>query len=76
MADVAVVIGVNASAGLGAAIARRFAREGLHTVAERYFISDKVPVFGVVRWERAKEHLLLHRSHREPRQRQEGGGEQ
>ena len=32
MADVAVVIGVNASAGLGAAIARRFAREGLHTV--------------------------------------------
>ena len=32
MTDIAVVIGVNASQGLGAAIARRFARGGLHVV--------------------------------------------
>lgn len=32
MPDVAVVVGVSASAGLGAAVARRFAREGLHVV--------------------------------------------
>ncbi len=32
MSDVAVVVGVNASRGLGGAIARRFAREGLHVV--------------------------------------------
>lgn len=32
MTDSAVVVGVNASAGLGAAVARRFAREGLHVV--------------------------------------------
>jgi hypothetical protein len=51
-------------------------REGLHTVAERYFISDRVPIFGVVRWERANGHLLLHRSHREPRRENETGGDQ
>ena len=32
MGDIAVVVGVNASAGLGAAVARRFAREGVHVV--------------------------------------------
>ncbi len=33
MADAAIVIGVGASAGLGAALCRRFAREGLHVFA-------------------------------------------
>lgn len=51
-------------------------RDGLQTVADRYFILDRVPVFGVVRWERGNEHLILHRSHREPRQPEQGGKEQ
>ena len=33
MAQAAIVIGVGASAGLGAALCRRFAREGLHVIA-------------------------------------------
>jgi NAD(P)-dependent dehydrogenase (short-subunit alcohol dehydrogenase family) len=32
MSDIAIVIGVGAEEGLGAALSRRFAREGLHVI--------------------------------------------
>jgi len=35
-------------------------RKSLTAVAERYWMSDKVPVFGVARWERGGELLVLH----------------
>lgn len=35
-------------------------RKSLTEVAERYWMSDKVPVFGVARWERGNEVLVLH----------------
>jgi len=47
-------------------------RDGLDKVAERFFVLPNVPIFGVVRWETAEEHLLLHRSHREPRRADTG----
>jgi hypothetical protein len=51
-------------------------RDGLTEVAERYFISPEVPLFGVVRWERSGEVFLLHRQNREPRRDvQEGAGQ-
>jgi hypothetical protein len=36
-------------------------RKSLTEVAERYWISEEVPVFGVARWERGNEVLVLHR---------------
>lgn len=66
---------IGADAEPGFEIEAVIPRESLHQVAERYFISNKVPIFGVVRWERAGEHLLLHRMHREPRKAQ-GSDEQ
>ena len=35
-------------------------RKSLTAVAERYWMSDKVAVFGVSRWERGDEVLVLH----------------
>ena len=35
-------------------------RKSLTAVAERYWMSDKVAVFGVARWERGDEVLVLH----------------
>jgi hypothetical protein len=35
-------------------------REDLRKASERYWISDRVPVFGVARWERRDEILVLH----------------
>jgi hypothetical protein len=35
-------------------------RKSLTEVAERYWMTDKVPVFGVVRWERGDEVLVAH----------------
>jgi hypothetical protein len=35
-------------------------REDLTKVTERFWISDRVPVFGVVRWERPDEVYVLH----------------
>jgi hypothetical protein len=35
-------------------------REDLSKVSERYWISDRVAVFGVARWERKDEILVLH----------------
>ncbi len=35
-------------------------REDLTKVSERFWISDRVPVFGVARWERPDEVLVLH----------------
>lgn len=35
-------------------------REDLSKVSERFWITDQVPVFGVTRWERPDETLVLH----------------
>jgi len=42
-------------------------RKSLTEVAERYWMSDDVPVFGVARWERGDETLVLHRMERPER---------
>lgn len=49
-------------------------RKSLTEVAERYWMTEKVPVFGVARWERGKELLVLHRMER-PRRTQPEAGE-
>jgi hypothetical protein len=36
-------------------------RKSLTEVAERYWMTEEVPVFGVARWERGNEVLVLHR---------------
>ncbi|HEX5137448.1 MAG TPA: hypothetical protein VFY93_10775 [Planctomycetota bacterium] len=36
-------------------------RRSLTEVAERYWMTEEVPVFGVARWERGNEVLVLHR---------------
>jgi hypothetical protein len=36
-------------------------RRSLTETAERFWVTDKVPVFGVARWERGNEVLVLHR---------------
>jgi hypothetical protein len=40
-------------------------RRSLTEVAERYWISDRVPIFGVARWERGNEVLVLHHMDRQ-----------
>ena len=42
-------------------------RRSLTAVAERYWMTDQVPVFGVARWERGDEVLVLHRMDRPER---------
>jgi len=39
-------------------------RESLTEVKERYWIAPEVPVFGVARWERGDEVLVVHRAER------------
>ena len=35
-------------------------RDSLTEVAERYWMTPKIPVFGVARWERGDEVLVVH----------------
>jgi hypothetical protein len=42
-------------------------RRSLTEIAERYWMSDEVPVFGVARWERGDEVLVVHRMDKPPR---------
>jgi hypothetical protein len=42
-------------------------RRSLTEVAERYWIADEVPVFGVARWERGDEVLVYHHGERPKR---------
>ena len=37
-----------------------YPRDGVDKVAERYFFTEKIPVFGVARWERGRDVLVVH----------------
>ncbi|MCK6459009.1 MAG: hypothetical protein L6Q95_03855 [Planctomycetes bacterium] len=48
-------------------------RRSLTGIAERYWMTEEVPVFGVARWERGNELLVLHRMEKPKRTEPEAG---